>query len=125
MFFGHNMRNLLIALCCTLALSACSQTAEPKFTSLAVGTVVPNGEEARLAPLPVGMGGALLVNRSENPIRVVISDTLATIPSGQGFLFILPPATYDVQVFKTDTDGPLRREESVSEGKTRYVYILQ
>jgi len=54
---------------------------------------------------------------------VVINNTITTLDITKGFLFILPPQTYELYVYGL-SDRPVARSEQVEAGKTRYFYLM-
>ena len=93
-----------------------------QFSKPAVGTPIPAGKDAAPVNLPAGASGVMVVNNKPISIRVAVSDTIATISPTEGYLFILPPATY--QLFLYDLNGPIGNQvEQTEAGKVRYVYV--
>jgi hypothetical protein len=93
-----------------------------QFSIQAVGTPIPTGQDAVPVNLPAGTSGVMIVNNKPVALQVVVSNTIATIMPAQGFLFILPPSTY--QIYLYDPSGPIgSRVERTDSGKVRYMYI--
>jgi hypothetical protein len=93
-----------------------------QFSKPAVGTPIPPNQDTAPVKLPTGASGVMVVNNKPVPLQVVVSDTIATIMPTQGFLFILPPSTY--QIYLYDSSGPIgNRVERTEADKVRYVYI--
>ena len=93
------------------------------FQNLAVGTPVPYTTSPMPSfELPPASGGILFLNGMNGVVHVAVSDTMSTIATGYGFLFILPPQTYDFYIYGL-VDYPVARSERVEEGKVRYVYL--
>jgi hypothetical protein len=117
--------NIFISITLALMLAACGSAAGPTTSAPAIGTPMPAPNGPLTVNLPPDMGGVLLVNRSPQNFRVVVSDTVATIDVGNAFLFILPPNTYTLKVYRPDTPAPVEQTEKVDIGKTRFVYFLK
>ena len=121
-------RYLFLLLLVNLLSISCSSTnnsivipPEEKFTIPAVGTLIPVGGGTHQLSIPHDVGGSLVVNNTEAEIRVVVSDTIATIKPTQGFLFILPPGTYQYYIYGLGTSKIY--VDQVQGNKVRYVYI--
>lgn len=111
-------------------LAGCSSQSSPtqippvdQFTIPAVGTLMPPGREEAVKPdLPSDSSGVLVINHAEVEVKVVVSNTLATIPAGNMFLFVLPPDTYQFFVYQPNA-APQLFVEQTQGGKMRYVYL--
>lgn len=111
-------------------LAGCSSQSSPtrippvdQFTIPAVGMLMPPGPEEAVKPdLPSGSGGVLAINQTGVEVKVVVSNTLATIPAGNMFLFVLPPDTYQFFVYQPNA-APRLFVEQTQGGKMRYVYL--
>jgi hypothetical protein len=94
-----------------------------EFRIPAVGTPLPSGHEEALNPeIASGTSGVLFVNQTGLHVQVAVSDTIATIPVGEDFLFILPPDTYQFYLYQPDL-APRIHTETTTAGKVRYVYL--
>ena len=124
------MRNFLslikrLGLAFAIGLVGCTRTTPPasQFQIPAVGTPMPGGHEEAIRPeLPAGQSGALVINQTGFPIQVAVSNTIATLPIGQNFLFSLPPGTYEFYIYEPD-NAPRVHAEALLAGKLRYLYI--
>jgi hypothetical protein len=123
--------SLLIKVLCgvfgSIVLLGCATQSIPnppveQFAKPAIGTPIPTGKDVVPVNLPTGSSGVMVVNNKSISIRVAVSDTIATIEPSEGFLFILPPSTY--QFYLYESDMPIgSRVEQIEVGKVRYVYI--
>jgi hypothetical protein len=106
-------------------LAGCTSSIPPasQFQIPAVGTPMPGGHEEAVKPdLSLDTSGVLFVNQTGVRVQVVVSSTIATIPIGEDFLFILPPGTYQVYLYQPNL-APLIHTETTTGGKLRYVYL--
>jgi hypothetical protein len=106
-------------------LAGCTSSIPPasQFQIPAVGTPMPGGHEEAVRPdLPSGQSGALIINQTGFQIQVAVSNTIATLPSGQDFLFALPPGAYEFYIYEPDS-APRVQKETLESGKLRYLYI--
>jgi len=113
---------LLLAVC----LAACRPTIPPadQFQTLAVGTPIPPGMTTVPVTLPASdTSGVMFVNQTGATVRVVVSDTITTVESNFGFLFILPAGTYAFYIYEPNSD-PWAHLETVEAGKVRYVHLV-
>jgi hypothetical protein len=95
-----------------------------QFTRPAEGTLLPPGTSyAQTLGLPSGSSGVLFVNKTGALIHVALSDTLATIPVGQIYLFVLSPGRYEFYLYGI-ADTPLAHVEQTEAEKVRYVYLV-
>jgi hypothetical protein len=95
-----------------------------QFTRPAEGTLLPPGTSyAQTLNLPSGSSGVLFVNKTGALVHVAISDTLATIPVGQVYLFVLSPGRYEFYIYGI-ADTPLAHIEQTEAEKVRYVYLM-
>lgn len=92
------------------------------FTIPAVGTVVPPSAVAAPSVTP-GFTGMMFVNNLAAPASVVVSDTIAEIPAGHGFLMPLLPGAYQVYIYEQNS-SPKTSMIDVAEKKVRYVYLV-
>ena len=112
-----------------LGLASCSlESSNPlpavdQFQTPAAGTPIPAGQEAVPIDLPSSSSGVLFVNQGSAAVRVVVSDTIATIPPAQSFLFVLPPNAYEFYIYEPGVPPRSHREQTES-GKVRYVYLV-
>jgi len=114
---------LVVAILLSVAACRPSVPAADEFTQPAVGTLIPGGHEEAIQPeLPPGQSGALIINQTGLPIQVAVSNTIATLPIGQDFLFSLPPGSYEFYVYQPDS-VPYIHTEKLEDGKLRYLYI--
>jgi len=106
-------------------LVSCTSPIPPadKFQIPAIGTPMPSGHEEAVRPdLPSGQSGALIINQTGLRIQVAVSNTIATLPIGQDFLFALPPGAYEFYIYEPDS-VPRVHKETLESGKLRYLYI--
>jgi|GEM_PF-3390529 len=116
---------IITAVLCVLPLSACQPPPEQPNTSVpAVGTPMVKDQEKQPITLPEGMGGAVIVNGTLDTMRVVVSDTIATVAPNTSFLFILPPAAYTFKIYRSSFRKAIPREEVLVAGSTRFVYMM-
>jgi hypothetical protein len=121
-------RQFLWVLAAALAVLAGCQPRSPSippienFTIPAVGTVVPLSEVDSPSVTP-GFTGMMFVNSSTAPASVVISNTIAEIPAGYGFLMPLLPNAYQVFIYEQNSP-PKMSMIDVVEKKVRYVYLV-
>jgi hypothetical protein len=94
-----------------------------QFTLPARGIPINDAQQVSGISLPSGNGGLWFVNQTGNTVQVVVSDTIATLGVAKGFLFIVPPQTYDLYIYGL-SDRPVTKSERVEEGKTRYIYLV-
>jgi hypothetical protein len=96
-----------------------------QFQIPAVGTPMPGGhEEAVQSNLVSTQSGALIINQTALRIQVAVSNTIATLPAGQDFLFMLPPGVYEFYIYQPDI-APRVFKETLESGKLRYLYITR
>jgi len=94
-----------------------------EFKLPAIGTPMPGGHEESVRPdLPPDQSGALVINQTGLSIQVAVSNTLATLPIGQDFLFVLPPAAYEFYIYEPN-NAPRVHKETLESGKLRYIYL--
>lgn len=108
-----------------LAVSACTPRipAASEFTVQAVGTLMPGGhEEAVKADLAADQSGVLFVNQTGYNIQVAVNGSIATLPIGQDFLFVLPAGQHTFYIYEPDS-APRAHAETLAAGKLRYLYI--
>jgi len=108
-------------------LAGCTSPIPPasQFQIPAMGTPMPGGHEEAVRPdLPSGQSGALIINQTGFQIQVVVSNTIATLPIGQDFLFALPPGAYEFYIYEPDS-VPRVHKETLESGKLRYLYITR
>ena len=119
---------IVIAVLCVLptaSLTACQPAAEQPNTSIpAVGTPMVKDQEKQPIELPQGMGGAVVINNTLDKMSVVVSGTLATIAPNTSFLFILPPAKYTFQIYRSGFKKAIPREEELVAGTPRFIYMM-
>jgi hypothetical protein len=95
-----------------------------QFKMQAVGTLLPPGTSyAQTLNLPAGSSGVLFINKTGRPVSVAVTDTIATIPVGQIYLFVLPPDRYEFYLYGV-ADVPISQIEQTEFEKTRYVYLI-
>ena len=88
-----------------------------------MGTLVPGEHEEAVTPaFSQGVSGVLMVNQTGAQVQVVVSATIATIPAGSSFLFVLPPNTYQFYIYEPGV-APWVHTETTLRGKMRYVYL--
>jgi hypothetical protein len=112
-------------------LAACAAPTAPavtipsvnQFTKAAIGTPVPPRLSNQPVNVPPDKSGVAFFNQKMGIIRVALSDTITTITPTFGFLYILPPGTYNFYVYETDIPPSVRTEQTEA-GKARYVYLL-
>lgn len=121
-------RLIITAALCVLpvtALVGCQPPAEqPNTSTPAVGTPMAKDQEKNPIALPAGMGGAVIINNTADNMRVVVSDTIATVPPQTSFLFILAPATYTFKIYRNGFTKAIPREETIVAGSSRFVYMM-
>jgi hypothetical protein len=116
---------VLVAIAFLLIAAGCKPRVLPPadFKQPAVGTLMPGGHEEAIQPaLPPGISGALVINQLGVRIQVAVSNTIATLPIGQDFLFSLPPGTYEFYIYEPDST-PRIHTEVLQDGKLRYLYL--
>jgi hypothetical protein len=116
---------LLLGIVFASLLTSCRSSIPPvsQFLSPAVGTLVPGQREEAIAPtLSQNESGVLMVNQTGAQVQIVVSSTIATIPAGSSFLFVLPPDTYQFYIYEPG-QTPWAHNESALGGKLRYVYL--
>ena len=146
MFTNARPRNWLrvsFLICLAVIVASCSQQASPiprqaltapanarqippkeSFTIQAEGTLLPPGTSyAQTLNLPAGSSGALFINKIGSTVNVVLSNTIATIPIGQIYLFVLPPGEHEFYIYGL-TDQPLTRIERTEAEKVQYIYLV-
>jgi hypothetical protein len=79
---------------------------------------------AKAIQVQPGTTGIFLFNQSAAVAQVVVSETIATILPQQTFLFVLPPQDYELKIYRSDHLEAINRTETVSAGKTRFVYLM-
>ena len=95
------------------------------FKLPAVGTPMPGGHEEALKPnLAPAQSGALVINQTGLSVQVAVSNTIATLPVGQDFLFVLPPAAYEFYIYEPNS-APRIHKETLENGKLRYIYLTR
>lgn len=95
-----------------------------QFKVQAVGTLLPPGTSyAQTLNLPAGSSGVLFINKTGQPVSVVLTDTIASIPIGQIYLFVLPPDRYEFYLYGV-ADVPLSQIEQTEFEKVQYVYLI-
>jgi hypothetical protein len=121
---------LAVILIALLALASC-QNSSPRippvseFQVQAIGTLMPGGHEEAVRPdFAPGTGGALFINQTSLTVQVAVSATLATLPIGQNFLFVLPPGSYQFYLYQPDLP-PRLYSEAVADGQLRYIYLMR
>jgi hypothetical protein len=119
---------LAVILIALLVLAGCQNSAPrippaSQFQIPAVGTSILGGYEETIQPeLPSGQSGALFINQTGFPLQVAVSNTITTLPIGQGFLFMLPAGSYEFYIYGPD-NAPRVHAEKLEDGKLRYLYI--
>ncbi len=94
-----------------------------QFQIQAIGTLMPGGHDESVKPdFGPDTSGVLFVNQTGLNVQVAVSNTIATLPSGQDFLFILPPGTHQFYLYQPDLT-PRVHTETTEAGKLRYVYL--
>ena len=94
-----------------------------QFRVPAVGIPVQDTSKEPDVKLPPETGGVIFFNSMGNPIQIVISGTVASIPSGQGFLFILPPQRHKFYIYGM-FDRPIVKTIQAEMGKFSYNYLV-
>jgi hypothetical protein len=94
-----------------------------QFKAPAVGTPIPAGKETAPISLPSDVSGVMFINQSGVSISVVVSDTVATIPRLQSFLFVLSAGTHQFYIYRPGV-APGVHSETTEYGKVRYVYVF-
>lgn len=115
-----------IAAAVMVLCAACAPTPsreQPTVTKQAIGTPMPVAVAKAIQVQP-GTTGIFLFNQSAAVAQVVVSDTIATILPQQTFLFVLPPQDYELKIYRSDHLEAINRTETVSAGKTRFVYLM-
>lgn len=110
-----------------LWLVSCSGAIPPasQFYVPALGTPIPGGhEEAVHINLPLDQSGALIINQTGLRIQVAVSNTIATLPISQDFLFLLPAGPYEFYIYQPNSE-PYIHKEILESGKLRYIYITR
>jgi hypothetical protein len=116
---------VLVLIGLVLALGSCQNNRIPpieQYTVPALGTSLPAEAVSRVLGLPDGGSGIAMFNNSPAVVRVVVSDTIATISPAEGFLFILPPQDYRFYIYHAN-GASQAFVERVENGKVRYVYL--
>ncbi len=86
---------------------------------------MPGGHEESFSPhLSPDQSGALVSNKTGLSIQVAVSHTIATLPVGEDFLFMLPPGPYEFYIYEPDST-PRIHTETLESGKVRYLYITR
>jgi hypothetical protein len=122
------LRQFLWILAAALAIVTGCQARGPSippienFTIPAVGTAVPPSAVAAPSVTP-GFTGMMFVNSSTAPASVVVSDTIAEIPAGYGFLMPLQPGAYQVYIYEQNSPPKISTIDVVDK-KVRYVYLV-
>jgi hypothetical protein len=94
-----------------------------EFKAPAIGTLIPGTHVESIHPtLAPEMGGILFVNQAGVEVKVAVSSTIATLPAGSNFLFMLPPGVYQFYVYPTAA-ASWPYSDTVMAGKMRYVYL--
>jgi hypothetical protein len=94
-----------------------------EFKIPAIGTLFPGLHEESIHPtLAPELGGIVFVNQSGVEVKVAVSSTIATLPAGSNFLFILPPDAYRFYVYPT-ASASWAYSDTVTAGSLRYVYL--
>ncbi len=97
--------------------------AASSFIVPAVGTLMQGGHEEAVQPVLLpNQSGALVINQTGLQIQVAVSNTIAELPIGQDFLFVLPPSTYEFYIYEPNR-SPYIHQETLESGKLRYLYI--
>jgi hypothetical protein len=110
-----------------LWLVSCSRAIPPvsQFNVPALGTPILGGhEEAVQINLLPDQSGALIINQTGVRIQVAVTNTIATLPISQDFLFLLPPGSYDFYIYQPNSE-PYTHKEILESGKLRYIYITR
>ena len=119
----------IVFLILPILLIACQGQSSPavppasQFKSPAVGTPIPVGKELAQITLPSDVSGVMFINQSGVSISVVVSDTVATIPRLQSFLFVLSAGTHQFYIYRPGV-APGVHSETTEYGKVRYVYVF-
>lgn len=130
--FSINPRSLLVKIvlaAALLSLVSCQNDnrieipAADKFTVSAIGTPIPPGTDLTTIRLAHNGSGALWTNNSDVTMLIAVSNTITTIPPKQGFLFVLPPDTYQFYVYSAGAN-PKAYTEKIDDGKIRYLYLM-
>lgn len=120
---------LLLLISLVLALGGCqtgdqiTTPQETQFQIPALGTPVPIGAGMSLVTLPNNGSGALFINNAGLQVRVAVSNTIVTIDPKKGFLFVLPPGSYQFYIYGVEPVTQIDTEK-IEPGKVRYVYLL-
>ncbi len=86
---------------------------------------MPGGHEESISPdLPSDHSGVLFINQTPLSVQVAVSNTIATLPTGQDFLFMLPPGSYQFYIYEPDS-APRIQTETLEGGKLRYLYLTR
>jgi hypothetical protein len=94
-----------------------------EFKVPAIGTLIPGKhEESISSTLSSEIGGILFVNQSGVEVKVAVSSTIATLPAGSNFLFILPPSTYQFYLYPAAA-ASWAYSDTVTASSIRYVYL--
>ena len=120
-----NFIRALLMVLSVVSLVACGTRAPAAkdFTLPASGTLMQGGHEETVQPvLPAGQSGVLVINQTGFPIQVAVSNTIASLPIGQDFLFSLPPGAYEFYIYEPNS-VPRVHTEKLEDGKLRYLYI--
>ena len=94
-----------------------------RFTIPATGIPIHDAAQVQSISLLPSNGGLWFFNQTGNNVQVVISNTITTLGIMKGFLFILPPQTYEFYVYGL-SDRPVARSDQVEAGKMRYIYLM-
>jgi hypothetical protein len=88
-----------------------------------VGTLVSDPNVEAVKPvLAQDESGIFMINQTGAQVQIVVSSTIATIPAGSSFLFVLPPDTYQFYIYEPGI-APWAYTEAALGGKLRYVYL--
>jgi hypothetical protein len=125
------MRNFLLftLLMCSVIVASLTAGCRPsippasQFQVPAVGTLVPDQQVEAVTPvLSQNESGVFMINQTGAQVQIVVSSTIATIPAGSSFLFVLPPDTYQFYIYEPGI-APWTHTEATLGGKLRYVYL--
>jgi hypothetical protein len=95
-----------------------------QFTLPAEGTLLPPGTKYnQTLEVPAGRSGALFINKTSRLVEVAVRGTIADIPVGQIYLFILDPGDYEFYIYGL-ADVPVSQVEHLESEKVRYLYLM-
>jgi hypothetical protein len=132
------LRLVILTLISIMTLQGCTTSLAPgvltspvkplppasQFTAPAEGTLLPPGTKYnQTLDMPAGSSGALFINKTSSPVEVAVRGTIADIPAGQIYLFVLDPGDYEFYIYGL-SDVPVSQVEHLEYEKVRYLYLM-